>query len=62
MNGEKNIVVGVTFGLFMAKEIGKGNGKEKKCINWHLFMKIMENRRKGSLKVIKLSEDEIERK
>jgi len=30
MNGGKGIVVGVTFGLFMAKEIGKGNGKEKK--------------------------------
>ena len=46
----------------MVKEIGKGNGKEKKCINWHLFTKIMENRIKGRLKVIKLSEDEIERK
>ena len=32
MNGEKNIVVGVTFGLFMAKEIGKGNGKEKNVL------------------------------
>ena len=30
MNGGKNIVVGVTFGFFMAKEIGKGSGKEKK--------------------------------
>jgi hypothetical protein len=32
MSGEKNIVVGVTFGLFMVKDISKGNGKEKNVL------------------------------
>jgi len=31
----------------MAKEIGKGNGKGKVDFLTHLFMKIMEIRRKG---------------
>jgi len=34
----------------MDKEIGKGNGKDigkARGIIWHLFMKIIENRRKG---------------
>jgi len=38
LNGGKNILVGVTFGLFMAKEIGKGIGKGKEALIGILFM------------------------
>jgi len=38
--------VGVHFGLFMDKEIGKGFGKTKRNY-WQLFMKLKENTRKG---------------
>ncbi len=43
----------VFIGLLMAKEIGKGNGngKGKMVFLAHLFIKIMEIRRKGRQKV-----------
>jgi len=38
---------GCHFPFIMAKEISKGIGKGKETLSGILFMKIMENRRKG---------------
>jgi len=47
LNVGKITIVGITFGLFMAREIGKGTGKGKDALIGILFMKIKENRTKG---------------
>jgi len=47
INFGKTILVQVFIWFIIAMEIGKGNGKVFGKEKWHLFMKIIENRRKG---------------
>jgi len=39
LNVEESTIVGITFGLFMAKEIDKGMGKGKEALIDTVFMK-----------------------